>query len=595
MSTNTVANLDALRAEMKRCHVDVMIIPGVDAHQSEYICEHWKCRDWVTGFTGSNGTAVVTLTDGKLWTDSRYFLQAEIQLEDSGFELMKEDVPGEPTIHDWLAENIQQGAVLAIDGTLFSINAVDELEMFCGENGFRLATDFTPFDTIWKNRPSRPSGKVFIHDAKYAGESVASKIERLLEIVESNGADSIFIPALDEQAWLLNLRCDDVRFTPVTIANTYISKDDKVIFVDDEKLTDEVRQYLADNGVRVMPYDLTAKYLSKLNPNEVVLVDPNRVSDTLGRAMDCGKIYVSSPIVDMKATKNDIQIAGTRNAIRKDCVALVKTFKWIEENVAKGGLKESSVWDKAIEYRKEQDLYVFDSFSMIPGYKEHGAIVHYSVTEESDAQLEPNGLLLVDTGGQYLDGTTDFTRTVSLGNITEQEIHDYTLVLKGHIAIASQVFPLGTRGDQLDALARQFMWKEGITYLHGTGHGVGHFLGVHEAPQNIRLNHNPTTLKPGMITSDEPGIYRAGSHGIRIENLILVVPAFENEEFGTFYKFETLTLFPYERNLIDLNMLSEEELAWINAYHKRVFETLSPALNADESAWLAAKTAPLTK
>lgn len=591
MSKETIAHLGALRDAMRKVHVNAVIIPGTDAHQSEYVCDHWKIRDWVTGFTGSNGTAVVTLDEGKLWTDSRYFLQAADQLKDSGFDLMKEDIPGEPTINDWLSQTLNDGDVLAIDGNLFSIAKVAGIEEFCGREGFRLATDFTPFDEIWSERPARPEGKIFLHSEEHSGESTESKIERTLQAVKNAGADAMFIPALDEVAWLFNVRSNDVEFTPVAIAFAYISDNEKVLFVDENKVPDDVRAQLKSASVEIMPYDTVAHFLSKIKSNMVVMIDPNTVSDTLGMAMECNKIYSRSPIAAIKAHKNDAQIAGTRNAMMRDGVALVRTFKWIEENVASGKLTEMDVADKAIEYRSQSPLYRSESFGMIAGYKEHGAIVHYSATPESNATLKPEGLLLIDSGAQYLDGTTDITRTIALGTPTAEEIHDYTLVLKGHIAIATQVFPEGTRGAQLDALARQFMWKEGVTYYHGTGHGVGQFLSVHEGPQNIRLNENPTPMEPGMITSDEPGIYRAGKHGIRIENLTLVVPATQkDDEFGKFYKFEILTLFPYDRNLIDVNMLTDEELKFVNEYHAHVLNVLSTGLDEAENAWLQDKT-----
>lgn len=476
---STVKNLEALREAMRETRVDAVIIPGTDAHQSEYVCKHWKIRDWVTGFTGSNGTAVVTMKEGKLWTDSRYFLQAGEQLKDSGFELMKEDIPGEPTIEEWLAENLEEGSVLAVDGTLFSLVKANQLENFCARQGLMFATDFAPFDKIWEDRPARPQGKLFIHEEKFAGESVASKLDRILAEVESRGADAMFISALDEIAWMLNVRCDDVECTPVAIAHAYISKEKKVLFVDETKVDDEVRAFLKGYGVEVRAYDDVQNFLEKLSSHEVVLLDPNKVSDTLGNAMPCGKAFDASPILNLKAVKNETQINGVRKAMTRDGVALVKTFKWLEENVASGKITEMDVAAKAIEMRKLGDYYVTESFGMIAGYADHGAIVHYSATPETNATLKPENLLLCDTGAQYLDGTTDITRTWCLGTPTADEIHDCTLVLKGHIAIATQIFPIGTRGSQLDALARQFMWKEHVTYYHGTGHGVGQIGRAH--------------------------------------------------------------------------------------------------------------------
>lgn len=594
MSKDTVKNLEAMRDAMRRVKVSAVIIPGTDPHQSEYVNPHWKVRDWITGFTGSNGTAVVTLNSAGLWTDSRYFLQAADQLQDSGFDLHKEDIPGEATITEWLAEEMNDDEILAVDGRLFSLNKANQLEEFCGANGLRFATDFAPADTIWENRPARPMSKAFVHDIKYAGETAESKIERVLEQVENMGADAIFMPALDEIAWTLNIRGADVECNPLVVSYLYLSQDDKVLFVDAEKIDAEVAAYLDGIGVSVVAYDEVQDYLKKkVKPSTNVLIDPNQVSDTLGRALECYKVYAKSPVAPLKAIKNEVQIAGTRNAMERDGAALVRLWKWIEENAGTGKITEVDVANKAIECRSVSELYRGESFGMIAGYKEHGAIVHYSAKPETASALKAEGLLLVDTGAQYLDGTTDITRTMSLGNPTESELHDYTLVLKGHLALGRAKFPVGTRGSQLDALARIYQWNEMMTYLHGTGHGVGHFLGVHEGPQNIRLNENPTTLKPGMITSNEPGLYKAGQYGIRTENLVLTVPAGHSEEFGDFLKFETLTLFPYDTNLIDLSMLSREEIEQVNAYHDEVRNRLTPYLNEEEQAWLNKRTAKI--
>ena len=591
MSKETVKNLEALREAMRKVNVGAVIIPGTDPHQSEYVNPHWKVRDWVTGFTGSNGTAVVTMNAAGLWTDSRYFLQAADQLQDSGFDLHKEDIPGEATVTEWLAEQMEENEILAVDGRLFSIVKANQLEEFCGANGFRFATDFAPADTIWTDRPARPMSKAFVHDVKYAGEEVASKIERVLSAVEAMGADAIFIPALDEIAWTLNVRGTDVECNPLVVSYLYLSRDEKVLFVDAEKIDAEVAAHLNSVGVELKPYDDVQKWLNKeVSMGTTVLLDPNKVSDTLARALECYKVYGASPVAPLKAIKNEVQIEGTRKAMERDGAALVRLWQWIEKMAPTGTINEMDVAEKAIECRSVSDMYRGESFGMIAGYKGHGAIVHYSASPESASTLNAEGLLLVDCGGQYLDGTTDITRTMSLGNPTASEKHDYTLVLKGHLAIGRAIFPVGTRGSQLDALARIYQWQEMMTYLHGTGHGVGHFLGVHEGPQNIRLNENPTTLKPGMITSNEPGLYKAGKYGIRTENLVLTVPAGHSEEFGDFLKFETLTLFPYDKNLIDLTMLSAEEVAQVNAYHAEVRSRLTPYLNEEEQAWLNART-----
>ena len=590
MSKETFPHLEALREEMRRVNVDAVIIPGTDPHQSEYICDHWKFRDWVSGFTGSNGTAVVTLEHAALWTDSRYFLQAGIELADSGFEMMKENMGNDPTIHEWLQQVLEEDSVIAIDGRLYNAQEANRLERFCGENGFMLATEFYPADKIWQDRPARPSEPAYVHDVQYAGEEASDKIERLLTVLDNNDATGMLVTALDDIAWLLNLRGNDVAFTPVVIAFAYISRKDKVLFIDGNKVTDEVRRHLKACDIKTRDYDDVERYLERVSEHEVVLIDPNRVSDTLANALQCQKVYYRSPITDLKCIKNEVQIEGFRHAMERDGAALVRLFKWIEETAPSGTINEVDVWNKGMEFRAQQDLYREDSFAMICGYKEHGAIVHYEATDESASTLHGEGILLVDSGAQYLDGTTDITRTITLGNPTAQEKHDFTLVLKGHLALQRAKFPVGTTGCQLDVLARMPLWQEAMTYGHGTGHGVGHFLGCHEGPQSIRTNLVDVRLQPGMVTSNEPGLYKTGEYGIRTENLLLTVEAEKTEEFGNFLTFEPLTLFPYDLQLIDRTMLTSEEVAQINDYHRMVRDRITPLLNADEAAWLAAKT-----
>lgn len=588
MSENTYPHLEALRELMRSKHVDAVIIPGTDPHQSEYPSEHWKFRDYVSGFTGSNGTAVVTLTDAGLWTDSRYFLQAQEQLEGSGFTLHKENIPGEPTALEWLGETLGEDAVLGVDGRLFSLMEANRIEMFCAQNGFMFAPDFRAAEAIWTDRPPRPMNPAFVHDEALAGEDVESKMARVLDAVDAADADGLLITALDEIAWLLNLRGSDVDYTPVVIAFAYVSADERVLFIDKEKLTAEVKAHLKKYGVKAKDYDDIENFLGKISSSATVMVDPNRVSDALGQAMLCNKTYQPSPVVALKGVKNESQIAGFRQAMLYDGVAMVRMMMWLERHVAEG-ITEMDVDRRLQQERAAFDSNRGDSFHMIAGYKDHGAIVHYEATDESAYTLAPDGLLLIDTGGQYLEGTTDVTRTISLGNPTAAEKHDYTLILKGHLALSRAVFPKGTMGVQLDVLARGPLWQEGMTYLHGTGHGVGHFLGCHEGPQSIRMQTNDTALALGMVTSNEPGIYKAGEYGIRTENLLLCVPACSSEEWGDFYKFETLTLFPYDTTLIDMDMLTREEVEQINAYHAMVCERLTPMLNADEAQWLKQK------
>ena len=588
MSKETFPHLEALRDLMRSKHIDAVIIPGTDPHQSEYPSEHWKFRDYVSGFTGSNGTAVVTLDDAGLWTDSRYFLQATEQLEGSGFTLRKENIPGEPTVLEWLGEVLDEDAVVGVDGRLFSLIEANRIEMFCAQNGFMFAPDFRAAEAIWTDRPARPMNPAFVHDEALAGEDVDSKISRVVDALDAADADGLLITALDEIAWLLNLRGSDVDYTPVVIAFAYVSADERVLFIDSEKVTSEVKDHLKKYGVKIKDYDDIEKFLGKISSTATVMVDPNRVSDALGQAMICNKTYMASPVIALKGVKNECQIAGFRQAMLYDGAAMVRMMMWLEQNVANG------ITEMDVDRRLQQERAAYasnrgDSFHMIAGYKDHGAIVHYEATDESAYTLAPDGLLLIDTGGQYLEGTTDITRTISLGNPTAAEKHDYTLILKGHLALARAVFPKGTMGVQLDVLARGPLWNEGMTYLHGTGHGVGHFLGCHEGPQSIRMEANPTPLELGMVTSNEPGIYKTGEYGIRTENLLLCVPACSNEEWGEFYKFESLTLFPYDTTLMDMDMLSREEVKQINDYHAMVCERLSPLLSADEAQWLEQK------
>ena len=588
MSKETFPHLEALRDLMRSKHIDAVIIPGTDPHQSEYPSEHWKFRDYVSGFTGSNGTAVVTLDDAGLWTDSRYFLQAAEQLEGSGFTLRKENIPGEPTVLEWLGEVLDEDAVVGVDGRLFSLIEANRIEMFCAQNGFMFAPDFRAAEAIWTDRPARPMNPAFVHDEALAGEDVDSKISRVVDALDAADADGLLITALDEIAWLLNLRGSDVDYTPVVIAFAYVSEDERVLFIDSEKVTSEVKDHLKKYGVKIKDYDDIEKFLGKISSTATVMVDPNRVSDALGQAMICNKTFMASPVIALKGVKNECQIAGFRQAMLYDGAAMVRMMMWLEQNVANG------ITEMDVDRRLQQERAAYasnrgDSFHMIAGYKDHGAIVHYEATDESAYTLAPDGLLLIDTGGQYLEGTTDITRTISLGNPTAAEKHDYTLILKGHLALARAVFPKGTMGVQLDVLARGPLWNEGMTYLHGTGHGVGHFLGCHEGPQSIRMEANPTPLELGMVTSNEPGIYKTGEYGIRTENLLLCVPACSNEEWGEFYKFESLTLFPYDTTLMDMDMLSREEVKQINDYHAMVCERLRPMLSADEAQWLEQK------
>lgn len=593
-----MARLEQLRNQMQQAGIAATVIPQSDPHQSEYLAEHWQVRKWLSGFTGSAGTLVVTADRALLWTDSRYFLQAADQLAGTGIELMKDGLPDTPSIEKWLCSELPAGSTVGVDGMVFSVSAVSQLQGAMKGAGIALDTNFAPADAIWSGRPALPSDSIFIHDVKYAGESAESKINRVLALAESMKANALFISALDEIAWILNIRSTDVNCNPVATGFLYLSPERKTLFTDESKVDEKVKAYLAEAGVDVAPYDSVSRFLALLPKGDKVYIEPARTAFTLASVIGPHAVEGSSVVALPKAVKNMTQIAGTRQAMARDGVALVKLFMEVERRLAAGEqLTELDMARLGTLYRSQGALYVDDSFEMIAGYGPHGAIVHYSATEETSSVIKPEGLLLVDSGAQYLDGTTDITRTVCLGTPTEQERTDFTLVMKGHIALATAIFPEGTRGDQLDALAREPLWKHGLTYLHGTGHGVGHFLNVHEGPQSIRLNHVNVALQPGMITSDEPGLYRAGVHGIRCENLVLCVPsALSNEEFGKFYGFEPLTLFPFDLNLFETSIMTDEEIDWVNAYHQRVRETLLPLLeNENQRQWLTAKTATLCR
>jgi peptidase, M24 family len=589
MSKSTLPRLKALRDEMGKAGITAFIIPGTDPHQSEYYASHWAARTWISGFDGSAGTAVVTTNQAGLWTDSRYFLQAAQQLEDSGFELFKEGLPDTPTIEQWLLTTLPQGATIAIDGTLFGASKAAAMKQNFESHGFRFVSDFTPFDSIWEKRPSIPKNEAFIHDEKYSGESISDKIARIMEQVRQAGADALLLAALDEIAWAFNIRGTDVECNPVVICYAYIDDSQRILFIDKAKINDTVCQYLQKNSVEIMPYENIFDFVATLPAEKKVFVDTNKINYTLLNKLHAIPVSGQSPIALLKSIKNETQLAGTREAMIRDGVALVRFFRWLEKNIDSGKVTEITVAEKLREFRSQQSLYVGESFATIAGFNEHGAIVHYSATPESNAIISRKGFLLIDSGAQYLDGTTDITRTVSLGNLSPRQKRDFTLVMKGHIALATCHYPQGTHGAQLDALARHFLWDDHLNYLHGTGHGVGHFLNVHEGPQNIRLEENPTPLMPGMITSNEPGLYRTGEYGIRCENLVLTVPDYENE-FGMFYRFETLTLFPFDTEALDISIMTEKEIEWLNSYHEMVYDRLSPMLDEEEQQWLHRKT-----
>lgn len=585
---NSIINerIAALRAHIAKENIQAFIIPSTGPHLSEYVAPHWQSREWISGFTGSAGTVVVTAKEAGLWTDSRYFLQADRQIEGTGIALYKEMLPETPSIPAFLSSLLQKGDTVGIDGKMFSADEVQHLQRELRQSGIHVKSIADPMQLLWSDRPAMPLAPAFVYDTKYAGKSFTEKLSAVRKKMKAAGAESLLLSALDEIAWLLNIRGSDVHCNPVVVSYLLIERYEIHCFIQPQKVTAELASYFKANGISIHGYKEIEDYLSNTHA-ESILVNPVKTNYAIYSAIcpACRIINDTSPIALLKAVRNEQEIIGIHAAMQRDGIALVRFLKWLEEAVPAGRETEISVDRKLHEFRAAQPLYMGESFDTIAGYKEHGAIVHYEATPETDVALKPEGFLLLDSGAQYLDGTTDITRTIALGNLTEEEKLDYTLILKGHIALAMAVFPEGTRGAQLDVLARMPIWQQHMNYLHGTGHGVGHFLNVHEGPQSIRMNENPIPLQPGMITSNEPGVYKAGSHGIRTENLVLTVPAGEGM-FGNYLKFETITLCPICRKGIIKELLTAEEIKWLNKYHQTVYEKLAPDLNNDEREWL---------
>lgn len=582
--------IHALRMTFNANAVRGFIIPSTDPHLSEYVAPHWESREWITGFTGSAGTAVILKDQAGLWTDSRYFLQAEQQLEGSGITLYKEMLQGVPSIPEFICQHLRPGESISIDGKMFSAFQVEEMQKELASYNLRVDIFGDPLQTIWEDRPSMPLAPAFVYDIQYAGKSCAEKIAQIRAELTRKNSYALLLPTLDEIAWVLNLRGSDVHYNPVVTSYLLICQDRIIFFISPEKVTPEVAAYLKEQHVELRDYDEIESYLQAFE-GESILVDPKKTNYAVYASIhpQCRIIRSESPVTLLKAIRNEQEIAGIHAAMQRDGVALVKFLKWLEEAVPSETETELSVDRKLHEFRAAQPLYMGESFDTIAGYQAHGAIVHYSATPESNATLRPKGFLLLDSGAQYLDGTTDITRTIALGELTDEEKTDYTLILKGHIALAMAKFPAGTRGTQLDVLARMPIWNRGMNFLHGTGHGVGHFLNVHEGPQSIRMNENPVVLQPGMVTSNEPGVYKAGSHGVRTENLTLVCKD-QDGMFGEYFKFETITLCPICKKGIIKEMLTREEVEWLNDYHQTVYEKLSPNLNTAEKAWLQEAT-----
>ena len=587
--------LDDLREVMRREKLAAFIFPSTDAHQSEYVASHWQGREWISGFDGSAGTAVVTLDRAALWTDSRYFLAAEQQLQGTEYQLMKLRVEGTPTIGQWLIEQLAdvESPEVGLDGMVNSFHdtqaLVDELRKAAG---ITVRTNFDPLEVIWKDRPSIPVNPVEIQPLEFAGESFQSKLSRIRMALRELHADGMLVSALDDIAWTLNLRGSDVHCVPVFVSYLLIASDKVSLFVDEEKLTPAVRDYLVGNGVSLYKYNKVEEGLRNYSEYNILL-DVDETSYRLWKTVKCREIVsFTSPIPAMKAIKNQSEIAGFRSAMLRDGVAMVKFLRWLKPAVEQGGQTEMSINEKLTSLRAEQEYFRGLSFDTIAGYQEHGAIVHYEATPQTDAVLRPEGLILIDSGAQYQDGTTDITRTIALGPVSERIKYIYTLVLKAHIQMELVKFPDGASGTQLDAVGRACLWRSGLNYLHGTGHGVGSYLSVHEGPHQIRMEWKPTPLRSGMTVTDEPGIYLAGEFGVRIENTLLVKDYMQTE-MGKFLQMESLTLCPIDTAPIDVLLLTEEEKNWLNVYHQLVFEKLSPWLDEEDKNWLREATKSL--
>lgn len=598
MEKKNLEYLARLRKAMSEHGIDATVISGTDPHQSELPPHHWRGREWLTGFwsgNGTNGTAVVTADKALCWTDSRYFIQAEEQLKGTGFSMMKEDGPDAVDLIDWLTENMKAGQTVGIDGMTFSISYAQRMQQELADNDIKFNDNFPQFDYIYPERPERPKNKLFIHDEKIVGETVDSKMERLMAEVKNELANAVLLSALDDIAWATNLRtAGDIAFSPIFVAYLYIDPSRKVLFIDREKITDEVAEHLKKYSIEVEDYDKVIDFVRQLPKETRLLLDPAKTSRGLYDNVACTPVFGGSRLARLKSVKNSTMLKNLATAMEKDGVALTRFFMHVEKEFPKGELTEVGLGKTLRDLRLADKSCVDESFAPIIGWNGHGAIVHYEATEETDATISGNGILLVDSGGQYTYGTTDITRTVALGDPTPEQRHDFTLVMKGHIALAMIKFPEGTRGAQLDVLARQYLWNDGKAYYHGTGHGVGFFINCHEGPQSIRLNENPTPLEPGMITSNEPGLYLEGKYGIRCENLI-VTEEWKTTEFGKFFRFDTMTLFPFDVNLFDTSMMTDEEIEWVNSYHDMVRSRLTPLLSGEEAKWLEEKTRHISK
>lgn len=582
-----MSKLAKLRECMKRNNINYYIIPSADPHQSEYVAEYYRGRAEISGFTGSVGTLLVGENEAKLWADGRYFIQAAEQLKGTGIDLMKMTTAGYDTINQWVEKNVKSGEVLGFDGNCYSANQYKDLLKISEKNNFKIDMSKDLLEEVWSDRPSLPQDEIFIHDEKYCGKSASEKINEVRKAMKKDEAENYLLTSLDDIAWLFNIRGKDISFNPVALSYAIITEDEAKLYINKNKVTAEVREKLEKESVSIYEYSEIEEAVKELKGK--VLIDPAKVSAKLYSLLTCEIKEKLNITTNLKAIKNKVEIANLENCHIKDGVAMVKFIKYLKETVGKEKVSEISASEKLSDLRSQGDLAKGDSFGTIAGYKEHAAMMHYSATPESDYELKAEGLFLVDSGGQYLDGTTDITRTFVLGEITEEEKRDFTLVLKGHINLARAKFLKGTNGSNLDILARGPLWENGLDYKCGTGHGIGFFLNVHEGPQGIRPNGNTVPLEPGMLLTNEPGVYKEGKFGIRTENVMVVVED-ENNDCGEFYRFETISYCPIDLNGVKVELLNEDEKKWLNHYHKTVYEKLSPCLNCEEKELLKLET-----
>ncbi len=583
--------IEKLRSLMKENKIDAYIIPSFDAHQSEYVAEHWKGRQWISGFTGSAGTVVITLDDAGLWTDGRYYIQAEKQLEGSGIRLFKMADLGVPSYTEWLKNALKEGSTVGFDGSVFSVDLFKGMEKAFKSKNINIKIEKDLIDEIWEDRPEIPKELVFLHGIKYAGKSRVEKLNKVRANISTKGANYYLLTSLDDIAWLLNIRGNDVPNNPVVISNVLAGKDKCYLFVNDSKVTHDIRLELENDGIEIKGYNEIHQILNQLTIDDSIIFDANKTSISMYNSVNNDTTKIEEPNITtaLKAIKNEVEIENLRNCQVSDGLAMVKFIKWLKESVTSEKITEISAQEMLEAFRRQQDLFVEPSFDTIAGYKDHAAMMHYKATKETQYILKDEGFFLVDSGGQYFNGTTDTTRSIVLGKLTEEEKRDFTLVLKGHIALSSVKFLEGATGSSLDVLARQPIWEYGLDYKCGTGHGVGFFLNVHEGPQGFRKEPNSVKLEKGMVITNEPGIYKEGKHGVRTENIMLVVEE-EKTEFGQFMSFEAITYCPIDLDGIDKDMLTDKEKQWLNDYHKMVYKRLSPYLDEGHKSWLKKET-----